>query len=453
MRDSPTTSWDALVVGAGVAGAVVARRLAEGGFRVLLIDKEPSADVGRKVCGNAIGEDGLAVVSRYIESPKGAEVARRLSHGTLILEDGTAIRIPKGGVILNRLVFGQRILADAVEAGAVFRDRCSCLGWSDRRVNRVRIRDAEGAEGDVDARIVIDASGFRAVLTRTGGPAHPDAVSRDDVAVAYREIAPLRKPLDRPDDAIIVLTPKLARGGYGWVFPMGDRLANVGIGAPLAAVGRPIREIYDEFIASQPWLEATDPIEAGTGLLPIRAPLATFVGDGFMSVGDAACQTDPLHGGGISPSIVAANLAADSAAEALSDGDVSTTALWGYNVAFMREVGARHAGQDFLRRFLDSVSDDDLLFLAREFGSGHLLTTTFQPDGALPRLRTAFRFLAKAAARPRLAGALVRTGQLCEKIQEAYLDYPHSVGRFESWLGQVEFQRRALRRAVGGSES
>jgi len=452
MRDSPTTSWDALVVGAGTGGAIAARRLAEDGFRVLLIDREPSDDVGRKVCGNAIGEDGLAVVSRYIESPEGAEVAKRLPHGTLILEDGTAIRIPKGGVILNRLLFGQRLLADAVEAGAAFRDRTSCAGWTDRAANRVRIRNGDGEEADLEARLVIDASGFRAVLTRTGGPHHPDEVSRGDVAVAYREIVPLTKELDRPDDAIIVLTPKLARGGYGWVFPMGGRLANVGIGAPLAAVKRPVREIYDEFIASQPWLEVADPVEAGTGLLPIRAPLASFVGDGFMSVGDAACQTDPLHGGGISPSIVAANVAADTAAQALADGDVSTPALWGYNVAFMREVGARHAGQDFLRRFLDSISDDELTFLAREFGSGHLLTTTFKPDGALPGLRTAFRVLAKAATRPRLAGTLVRAGQLCEKIQQAYLEYPESPEGFESWLGQVEFQRRAHARIVRGGE-
>jgi geranylgeranyl reductase family protein len=452
MTDSSTRSWDVLVVGAGVGGAVVARRLAEGGFRTLLIDKERSDDVGRKVCGNAIGEDGLAVVSRYVESPRGAEVAKRLSHGTLILEDGTAIRVPKGGVILNRLLFGQRLLTAAIDAGVVFHDHSSCAGWSDRAANSVRIRNGRGEEADVGARIVIDASGFRAVLTRTGGPGYPDEVSRNDVAVAYREIAPLTKPLDRPDDAMIVLAPKLVRGGYAWVFPMGDRLANVGLGAPLASVKRPIREIYDDFIASQPWLEVADPVEAGTGLLPLRAPLASFVGDGFMCVGDAACQTDPLHGGGISPAIVAANLAADTAAEALSDGDTSARALWGYNIAFMREVGARHAGQDFLRRFLDSVQDDDLTFLAREFGSGHLMETTFGHDGAMPRLRAAFRVLGRAATRPRLAATLVRTGQLCEKIQHAYLEYPDSVEGFESWLGQVEFQRRAHARLVRGGE-
>ena len=79
-------------------------------------------------------EQLLYIVSRYIESPEGAEVARRLSHGTLILEDGTAIRIPKGGVILNRLVFGQRLLADA-EAysiqvrGAVLQEFPEVVQW------------------------------------------------------------------------------------------------------------------------------------------------------------------------------------------------------------------------------------------------------------------------------------------------------------------------------------
>jgi digeranylgeranylglycerophospholipid reductase len=452
MANSPNTAWDVLVVGAGTGGAVAARRLAEEGLRVLLVDRAAAADVGRKVCGNAIGEDGLSVLSRYVETPEGPEVARRLSHGTLILEDASAIRIPKGGVILNRLLFGQRLLADAIDAGAVFHDRSSCVGWGDRPSNRVRLRDESGHEADTAARIVIDASGFRAVLTRTGGTSYPDAVSRGDVAIAYREVVPLVEPLDRPDDAIVVLAPKMARGGYGWVFPMGDRLANVGIGAPLATIDRPIREVYNEFVAAQSWLHVSDPIEAGAGLLPIRAPLATFVGDGFMCVGDAACQTDPLHGGGISPSIVGAHLAADTAARVLKSGDTSAEALWEYNVSFMREVGARHAGQDFLRRFLDSVADDDLLFLAREFGSSHLLTTTFRPDGALPRLRSAFRVLSRAATRPRLAGTLVRTGQLCERIQQTYLDYPDSIEGLDAWLGLVEFQRRAHARAVRGGE-
>jgi len=444
---------DALIVGAGVGGSVAARRLADAGLRVLLIDREPAADVGRKVCGNGIADDGVESIARYTERPSGAEIATRVTRGTIVLKDGTTtIEIPKGGVVLNRLVFGQRLLADAIEAGAIFRDRCSCVGWSDRTDNSVRLRDDGGAESDVTARVVIDASGYRAVLTRGGGPSHPDPISREDVATGYREIVPLTEPLERPDDATIVLAPEGARGGYGWIFPMGYRLANVGIGAPLAAARAPIRDTYRLFVDSQDKLHAADPVEAGGGLLPFRRPLGTFVGDGFMSVGDAACHANPLHGGGITPAVIAAGMASDVAARALGDGDVSTAALWPYNVAFMREVGCSHAGQDFVRRFLDSLTDADFMFVTREFARADLMMKTFGRGGARPRLRAAFGILARAVRRPRLATTLVRAGQLLDKIQKTYLDYPDSPSRFESWFGQVEFQRRSLARITTGGE-
>lgn len=453
MKHAFPRSLDAVVVGAGMAGSVAARRLAESGFRVLLIDRGSAADVGRKVCGNGIADDGLESIGRYTEGPSGAEIARRLTRGTIILKDGTTtIEIPKGGIVLNRLLFGQRLLADAIEAGVIFRDRCSCVGWSDRTDNSVRLRDG-GGESDVTARMIIDASGYRAVLTRTGGPSHPDAITREEVAVGYREIVPLTEPLERPDDATIAIAPEGARGGYGWIFPMGDRLANVGIGAPLAAARTPIRDTYRLFVNSQERLYATDPVEAGGGLLPFRRPLATFVGDGFMSVGDAACHANPLHGGGITPAIIAAGMASDVAAGALADGDVSAATLWPYNVAFMREVGARHAGQDFVRRFLDSLSEADFLFLTREFARADLMMKTFGKGGTRPRLRAAFRILSRAAKRPRLASMLIRAGQLFDKIQGTYLDYPDSASRFESWLGEVEFQRRTLARVITGGES
>ncbi|MBD3347642.1 MAG: FAD-dependent oxidoreductase, partial [Candidatus Eisenbacteria bacterium] len=283
---------DVFVVGAGIAGATAAARVARDGRSVLLVERLPRADVGRKVCGNGIADEGLESASRYISAPTGAEVAWRVEGGMLVLQDGeTSMRVPKAGVVLNRFVLGQRLLADAMEAGCVFADRCSCAGWSDREAKRVRLDLPDGARTEVAARVVIDASGYRAVLTRSGGPLRAETLERCDVGIGYREIVPLTSPLPEPRAVIIDLGTDEARGGYGWIFPMGERLANIGIGATLERSGGDLRKAYRAFLERHPEVRTSRPLESGAGMLPLRRPLLSMVGDGFVAVGDAGCQT------------------------------------------------------------------------------------------------------------------------------------------------------------------
>ena len=108
---------DIAVIGAGPAGCSASMPASRAGLRVLIVERERAADVGRKVCGNALGLEGLAPTVDYVPLPDGAEVAARLESGTFYMRDRkTGVRLPALGVVLNRLVFGQRLLADAVSA-------------------------------------------------------------------------------------------------------------------------------------------------------------------------------------------------------------------------------------------------------------------------------------------------------------------------------------------------
>jgi digeranylgeranylglycerophospholipid reductase len=445
-----------LVVGAGIAGAVAAATAARAARRVVLVDRLAAPDVGRKICGNALAEDGLAAASEYTSPPAGPEVARAVTSGLLVLQDGvTTLPIPKSGVVLNRLLFGQRLLADALEAGATLVDRTTCAGWHDRSARRVALRTDDGGQTVIEARIVIDASGYRSVLTRSGGPLRPDPLDRSDVAIGYREIVPVAPLLDEPDTAVIALGPEGARAGYAWVFPMGERLANVGIGAPLDTVGAgaDLRSAYRRFVESRPKLSTSAALDAGVGLLPLRRPLATFVGEGFLCAGDAASQTNPLHGGGIAPAIIGGGMAGRSAAAALEDGGDGVEALWGYNGDFMREAGARHAGHAFLRRLLYSLSDEDFDFLTLELAGAGVMLRTLVAGGARLPLREVLRVLARFAKKPALAAMIVRGGRLVEQVQNLYYDYPASPAQLDAWTGHVAHLVKALRRLTARREA
>lgn len=415
-----------------------------------MIESKPVDAIGDKVCGNALTQTGLDAIAEHCAPPSGAEVAQELDGGLLLLADGrTELPLEAPGVVLNRHLFGQRMLADALAKGAELADACSCVGWHDRSAPAVRVREADGLESIVRARVVIDATGYRGVLTRRGGPSHRDPLTRADAGIAYREIVPLVRPLESPRRGLLALSPSGARGGYAWIFPMGERLANAGIGASLATAGRDLRVALRRFLDTREGVAATAPVTRGAGMLPLRRPLASLVGDGFLTVGDAACQANPLHGGGIAPSIIAGAIAGHEAARAVAEGDVSTAGLWPYAVSFMHGIGATNAAHEILRRMIHGLREDDFDHLCIELGrSGAMLKAVSARGPRLP-LRTAMGVLGSAARRPALFRRLLQVVRLSEGMLETYRSYPESPERLSTWIGRVEYHLRTLDHLLG----
>ncbi len=439
-------SVDVAIIGAGSGGCSAAMLPAAQGLRVLLIERAAAADVGRKVCGNGMCLEGFREVDRYIAPPSGPEVAARLDGITAYPRSGRdGLRTAGGGVILNRHVFGQRLLADALDAGAELLDECACVGWSDRGANTVRLRLGDGRECDVNARVVIDASGYRAVLTSEGGPTHPDDISRRETAVAYRAILSLREPMDEAWGGFLVFSPEGAESGYAWVFPMGGRLANVGVGARLDGLRGSAKVPFEAFVASREELAGAEVLSASAGILPVRRPRASLVGDGFMAVGDAGCQTSPLHGGGIMPSIIAGIMAGEEAAAAIGRGDTSAQSLWPYGMRFMRGIGALHATHEVLRSLLYSLTPADVDFAARQLSALGAAVPSVRDGALLPSVPESLRRLGAFARRPRLAASVLRAGTRMAARRRHYLDYPDSPDKLGSWMGRTDYLVRSIR--------
>ena len=61
--------YDAIVVGAGTAGCLAAKTVAEKGLKVCLLEKKPRDEIGEKICGDALGEHHLKFLG--LEKPTG----------------------------------------------------------------------------------------------------------------------------------------------------------------------------------------------------------------------------------------------------------------------------------------------------------------------------------------------------------------------------------------------
>jgi digeranylgeranylglycerophospholipid reductase len=425
---------DVLIVGGGTAGSTAALWAARAGVTTLLVEMRPLDEVGTKACGGAISDDALTTIGESIERPRRTEIASTISGGRLESQCGGSVELSEPGVILNRAVFGQRLVADAIEAGAEFLDATTCVGWADRAAQVVRLRDHEERERDITARVVIDASGYRSVLTRHGGPTHLDTPSRSEVGIGHYALVPLAQELEHPDRARVHLSPVGAADGYGWLFPIGARMANVGLGGTLERVDRPIHSHLSTLLEGWDDVRALPPLRSGTGMLPLRRPLASVVGPGFLTVGDAACHANPLHGGGIAPSIIAGALAGRIGGRAALRRDASVTELWAYAVETMHTIGAPHAVQDILRRLVASLSPDDLGFLAGELALGGAAYRELYGSSPGRFIRHLMAIIGRAARRPALVTGLLSASRQAAAVHRLYRGYPTDPDRLDAWL-------------------
>ncbi len=438
--------FDVIVVGAGTGGCLAAKTVAEAGFEVCLIDRKREQDIGDKVCGDAIGEHHFDTLG--LEYPKGKELERKIV-GVKIYSPNmeTAIYVKGEGVpgyIVNRRLFGQRLLKKATKAGATLLESTQAIEpiIKDHLVTGVLARNVEtGNRDSVFGQVVVDASGFSAVLQKKLPPEiGVDAnVSREDVVICYREIREVKEQIAEPDFCEIYLNQKLAPGGYFWIFPESGTKVNVGLGVAMSKdFPSPKNRLYDN-VLSMPFFKGSSILSGGGGHVPTRRPIDCMVGNGILIVGDAACQVNPIHGGGMGPSMMGGIIAGETIIEALETGNVSREKLWSYNVRYMQSYGAKQAGLDIFRLLLQQSSNEDMNYAMkyRLITEDDLLKTSMGEDARLnitEKTRRIFRGLGKLSLLKRLRVEV----HLMKKMKRLYQNYPVSPEGFDEWKKKTQ---------------
>ena len=98
--------------------------------------------------------------------------------------------------------------------------------------------------------------------------------------------------------------------------------------------------------------------------MPLSGPLNKTYTDGFMVVGDAAGQLDPVTGGGIHLAAFCAKVAGETAVEAVEKGDTSRNVLKKYDEIWRAKFEEKLLMALKYRRAADKLSDRDMNGLA-----------------------------------------------------------------------------------------
>ncbi len=358
--------YDIVIVGAGPAGSLAAREASKRGASVLMIDRRK--ELGAPVrCGEGLGLKHVTNMGIKL-SPQA--ISANINGARVIapnLKDDIIIKTPETkGFVLDRKVFDKDLAKDAGRAGAEIAVKCEAYdvikeGSAVKGIKYI----FNGKKGEVKAKVVIAADGAESVIARLAGMRDATSTLYDtDYGFEYEMVNVKLQDngQDYSDLIEIFFGREWAPRGYNWIFPKGPDSANVGVGIGGLEAPNAIHYLHK-------WMSADGvkhrfakavPVAYKGGAIPVGAPVKEFVMDGFMVVGTAAHQVDPIHGGGIGLAMNAGRIAGTVAAECVKDGKTNAPALNKYKEQWYNEEWKKFSKRLMLRKVLEKLSDDDL---------------------------------------------------------------------------------------------
>jgi digeranylgeranylglycerophospholipid reductase len=310
---------DVLVIGAGPAGSMTAKWAAKSGAKVLMIEKRQ--EVGSPVrCGEGMSKDWLPEVGitpgRWVNLE--VEGARIYSPSEKVFEINEKHAGNEVGYVVERDEFDKQLAIDAGNAGVdlLLKTAATSLLMEGGKVVGAKVKHF-GETFEIRAPVTIGADGFESQVGRWAGLPTNIAMRDMDTCLQYR-----MTNVDSDVRYCDFYLGKVAPGGYVWVFPKAEGLANVGIGVQVSQVKSPAdaKNYLDRWIDHHPGYAKGKKIDMVGGGVSISAPLKETVRDGIMLVGDAARMIDPLTGGGIANGCIAGKICGEVAAEAVRAG-------------------------------------------------------------------------------------------------------------------------------------
>ena len=436
--------FDVIVVGAGTAGCLAAKTVAEAGLKTCLIDSKKREEIGAKVCGDALGEHHLTYLG--LSKPQGSELEKKIEGVQIYSPDQNTIFTIADkdfiGYILNRRLFGQWLLNKATDKGATIMDSTQFLEPVLEKgvVTGATVKNAVGKTSQIKGKVVVDASGFLGVV-RHKLPEEMNIdreIANEDVEACYREIRQLKQENENTKYCEIYLDAKTAPGGYVWIFPKEGAKVNVGLGICMRGkFPNPKKQYYDHVMA-RPQFEGSLLLNAGAWWDPTRRPLDNMVGNGVVVIGDAASLVNPIHGGGIGPSMLSGFQAGKAIADALEKGEPTQEALWSLNKEYMDVYGKKQASLDIFRLLLIASSDEDLNYgmNCKLITEDDVLKAAMGDEFHLNVTETAKRVF-RGRKRMGFLRNLGYTVKMMREVREHYENYPTSPKNFEPWRSRT----------------
>jgi digeranylgeranylglycerophospholipid reductase len=211
--------------------------------------------------------------------------------------------------------------------------------------------------GEIRPQIIIGADGPHSIVSRAIG----NPIQETGICLEY-EMADVN--IDS-QAAEMYFSASYAPGGYAWIIPLGQDMANVGVGVRASYLsGQKLPLILDRFVREHPI--AAEKIAGGEvlavmrGLVPAGGTVGAIQRDNMLLAGDAAGHVMATSGGGIPLAVVAGRIAGKVAIGQLQ----GKMALTDYTSRIREEFGLQLSRSVQIRKIVDVAMKSDRLMNA-----------------------------------------------------------------------------------------
>jgi flavin-dependent dehydrogenase len=350
---------DVVVIGGGPAGSTCSTLIADRGFKVQLFEREhfPRFHIGESLIPETywvLERLGMldkmrrsAFVKKYSVQFVGS--SGRLSEPFYFMEHKPHECSQTWQVL--RSEFDRMMLDNAREHGVEAQEGVRVLDvlFEHERAVGIRIQDEQGAQREIRAKVVVDASGQSSMIASRFKLRVADPELKKGALWTYYERA--YRDTGRDEGATMVLQTA-GKKGWFWYIPLHNNIVSVGVVAAFDYLfnGRGDHEtIYNQELDRCP--AAKERVSIGRRVTGFYATKdysyrsRQAAGDGWVLVGDAFGFLDPLYSSGVLLALKSGSLAADAVADGLAKGDTSAAQLGGWSGDFSQ-------GMDRMRRLV-----------------------------------------------------------------------------------------------------
>ncbi len=452
--------FDVVIVGGGVAGCIAATTLGKRAksCRILLVDRNPRAEVGKKttlgwICGDAVGERHTTFVQEKLGITFGSpEVDNHIKQLVVCSPDlSTSHPFEGSGCVLDRPKFARRLLSEALKTGIEYREstHATDLVTEGDFVTGIICQGRSNGQSKsykITSRLVIDASGMATKLRRSLRiPSYIEKeIDRNDVEPTIRLNARLASGSHVDTSRCeIYMNAEKAPGGYLWMFPKSSDKVNIGLGVQQRRTSTSLEVLLKRWIDETPLFRDMMPLSddgnrSGAWPVSVRHQNDSLVANGFMLAGDSGWFPNPISAGGIGPAMTGAVIAGEVAANALEMGETSESNLWDYNVKYVEKYGNKSAALETFRMYLQTLDNSELNYGLRNFVTKREAAGFTYGD--VPELGFADKIQKVALGLRKLHAfkGLVFSVSRMNALNQLYREYPKTPLRFPEWKKKVD---------------
>jgi len=346
-------NYDAVIVGASIAGLYTGMKLARAGWKICIVDRKKQIGIPVR-CGEATGN--RMELSRFVEVDE-QWIARDIEGLTIHHNEHQPrfLRIKQCCIILHRERFEQALAAKAREYGAeiLLGRSVSGLISKNRTFYGVTIDDTSEIAGTV----IIGADGCESKIGRWAGITEPLPLKDAFSSVQYR----LKSDFCNDGYMHFFIGSALIPQGYLWVFPKSDTEVSIGAGTyAIGADSSKAKRFLDTFIQKN--IPSAECDRLITGCVPLSISPKRLVKDNVLVIGDAARQANPLSAGGIMNTLEAADLAVQTLLKT-DTKRVFTAVLKNYSTRWKKSQRRQQKVFYLLKELLLDSTDKEIEFV------------------------------------------------------------------------------------------